>query len=123
MKTGLAVVGSLALAFLAPAALAEEQQQEQREQLQQTQQQPPDQQSQQSQEQGVTSGPAAGSPVEPSGAVQKDNPKAVDVNESGLAGSSGTSAGSPGVEGKKGTQSGQEWAPPEEIRRKKGPSS
>lgn len=114
MKTRLAVAGSLALALLAPAALAEDQQQ-------QSPQQESDQPSQQ--EQGVTSGPAAGSPVEPSGAVQKDNPQAADVNESGLAGPSGTSAGSPGVEGKKGTQSGQEWAPPEEIRRKKGPSS
>ena len=101
MKIRIAIIASLALAFLAPATIAEEQ----------------------SQDQGVTSGPAAGSPVEPSGAVQKDNQKAADVNESGLAGPSGTSAGSPGVEGKKGTQSGQEWQPPEEIRRKKGPSS
>ncbi|ULO24740.1 hypothetical protein [Methylocystis sp. SB2] len=101
MKTRIAIIASLALAFLAPAAIAEVQ----------------------SQDQGVTSGPAAGSPVEPSGAVQKDNPKAADVNESGVAGPSGTSAGSPGVEGKKGTQSGQEWQPPEELRRKKGPAS
>ncbi|MGJ0425292.1 hypothetical protein [Methylocystis sp.] len=106
MKTGIAVIGSLALAFLAPAALAEEQQ----SQLQQ-------------QEQGVTSGPAAGTPVEPSGSVQKDNPKAEEANPSGISGPSGTSAGAPAVEGKKGTQSGQEWSPPEEIRRKKGPSS
>lgn len=97
------VIASLALAIFAPAALAEEQQQEQ--------------------EQGVTSGPAAGASVEPSGAVQKDNPQAADVNDSGLSGPSGTTAGAPGVEGKKGTQSGQEWAPPEEIRRKKSPSS
>ncbi|HEY8126916.1 MAG TPA: hypothetical protein VIF88_16015 [Methylocystis sp.] len=116
MKTRLAIIGSLALAFLAPAALAEDQQQEQQLQPQQES----DQQSQQ--EQGVTSGPAAGTPVEPSGSVQKDNPKAVDA-PSGVSGPSGTSAGAPAVEGKKGTQSGQEWAPPEEIRRKKGPSS
>ncbi len=98
------VIASLALAIFAPAALAEEQ--------------PPQQQ-----EPGVTSGPAASAPVEPSGAVQKDNPQAADVNDSGLSGPSGTTAGAPGVEGKKGTQSGQEWAPPEEIRRKKAPSS
>ncbi|PPD13543.1 MAG: hypothetical protein CTY30_08935 [Methylocystis sp.] len=121
MKTGIAVVGSLALALLGPAALAEDQQQEQSPQQQSDQQSQPQQQP--PEDQGVTSGPAAGSAVEPSGAVQKDNPKAADVNESGLAGSSGTAAGSPGVEGKKGTQSGQEWQPPEEIRRKKGPSS
>ncbi|MBI5012105.1 MAG: hypothetical protein HZC06_04845 [Methylocystis sp.] len=106
MKKRIAVVASLALAIFAPAALAEEEQQ----------------QSQQ-QEQGVTSGPAAGTPVEPSGSVQKDNPKAEEVNPSGVSGPSGTSAGAPAVEGKKGTQSGQEWSPPEEIRRKKGPSS
>lgn len=105
MKKRIAVVASLALAFLAPAALAEEEQQ------------------QSQQEQGVTSGPAAGTPVEPSGSVQKDNPKAEEVNPSGVSGPSGTSAGAPAVEGKKGTQSGQEWSPPEEIRRKKGPTS
>jgi len=116
MKTRIAVIGSLALAFLAPAALAEEEPQGQ------SSQQQSDQQSQQ-QEQGVTSGPAAGTPVEPSGSVQKDNPKAEEVNPSGVSGPSGTSAGAPAVEGKKGTQSGQEWAPPEEIRRKKGPTS
>ena len=104
MKKRIAVIASLALAFSRPRRL-------------------PKSSSRNQQEQGVTSGPAAGSPVEPSGAVQKDNQKAADVNESGLAGPSGTSAGSPGVEGKKGTQSGQEWPPPEEIRRKKGPSS
>ncbi|NUJ79612.1 hypothetical protein HUN39_06160 [Methylocystis sp. FS] len=118
MKTGIAVIGSLALAFLAPAALAEEEQQGQSPQQQSEQQSQPQQQ-----EQGVTSGPAAGTPVEPSGSVQKDNPKAEDVNPSGVSGPSGTSAGAPAVEGKKGTQSGQEWAPPEEIRRKKGPTS
>lgn len=95
MKTRIAVIASLALAFWAPAAVAED---------------PSDQ--------GVTSGPATGGPVEPSGAVQKDNPKAADVNDSGLSGPSGTSAGAPGIEGKKGTQSGQEWTPPQEIRRK-----
>ncbi len=102
MKKRIAVIAGFALAMVAPAALAEEQQQ---------------------QEQGVTSGPATGSPVEPSGSVQKDNPKAADINDSGLSGPSGTSAGAPAVEGMKGTQSGQEWTPPEEIRRKKAPSS
>lgn len=91
------VIASLALAILAPPTLAEEQ----------------------LQEQGVTSGPAAGAPVEPSGAVQKDNPNMTDVDANRVSGPSGTSAGAPGVEGKKGTQSGQEWAPPEEIRGKK----
>ena len=127
MKTRIAVIGSLALAFLAPAALAEEQQQGQSQQSdQQSQPQPPPQQQSQQQpqqEQGVTSGPATGTPVEPSGSVQKDNPKAENINPSGVSGPSGTSAGAPAVEGKKGTQSGQEWLPPEEIRRKKGPTS
>lgn len=96
MEKRVAVITSLALAFLAPAAIA----------------------AQQPQDKGVTSGPATGTPVESSGSVQKDNPKAADVNESGLSGPSGTSAGAPGIEGKKGTQSGQEWTPPEEIQRK-----
>lgn len=102
MKKRIIAIAGFALASVAPAALAEEQQQ---------------------QEQSVTSGPATGSPVEPSGAVQKDNPKAVEANPSGLPGPSGTSAGAPAVEGKKGTQSGQEWTSPAEIRRKKSPSS
>jgi opacity protein-like surface antigen len=114
MRKRIAVVASLAVVCFAPAALAEEQQE------QQTQQQP---QTQHQQEQGVTSGPAAGTPVEPSGTAQKDNPKAVDVNPTGVSGPSGTSAGAPAVEGKKGTQSGKDWLPPEEIRPKKGPSS
>ncbi|HEY8214525.1 MAG TPA: hypothetical protein VIG36_10405 [Methylocystis sp.] len=135
MRKRIAVVASLAVVCFAPAALAEEQQQTQQEQPQQqqaqqpeqTQQQPqtqqPQQQTQHQQEQGVTSGPAAGTPVEPSGSVQKDNPKAEDVNPTGVSGPSGTSAGAPAVEGKKGTQSGKEWVPPEEIRPKKGPTS
>lgn len=102
MKKRIAVIAGFALAIAAPAALAEEQQQP---------------------EQGVTSGPATGGAVEPSGSVQKDNPQAAEVNDSGLSGPSGTSAGAPAVEGKKGTQSGQEWTPPEEIRRKKAPNS
>ena len=106
MRKRIAVVASLAVVCFAPAALAEEQQQTQHQQ-----------------EQGVTSGPAAGTPVEPSGSVQKDNPKAEDVNPTGVSGPSGTSAGAPAVEGKKGTQSGKEWVPPEEIRPKKGPTS
>lgn len=93
MKPQIAVIACFSLAVLAPAAWAEEPQQEQ----------------------GVTSGPASASPVEPSGAVQKENPKATEGQEGSLSGPSGTSAGAPGVEGKKGTQSGQEWAPPEEI--------
>ncbi|MGJ0621457.1 MAG: hypothetical protein ACR65Z_12205 [Methylocystis sp.] len=104
MKKPIVVIAGLALAIAAPAALAEDQQTQQ-------------------QEEGVTSGPASGAPVEPSGSVQKDNPKAVEVNDSGLSGPSGASAGAPAVEGKKGTQSGQEWTPPEEIRGKKAPSS
>lgn len=84
MKPQIAVITCLALAIPAPAAWAEEEQQ-----------------------QGVTSGPATASPVEPSGAVQKQNPKATEGQESGLSGPSGTSAGVPGIEGKKGTQSGQ----------------
>ena len=104
MRNRTVAIAGIALAILAPAALAEDQQPQQ-------------------QEQGVTSGPASGAPVEPSGSVQKDNPKATEVNDSGLSGPSGTSAGAPAVEGKKGTQSGQEWTPPEEIRRKKGPTS
>lgn len=101
MKKRVAVIASLALALLAPCASAAEE----------------------DQDQGVTSGPASGGPVEPSGAVQKDNPAVVGDNPDGLPGPSGTSAGAPAVEGKRGTQSGQEWLPPEEIRRKKGPTS
>lgn len=100
MKKPIAVIASLAFAFVAPAALAEEQQPQQ-------------------QEPGVTSGPAAGAPVEPSGAVQKENPNMTEADMNRVSGPSGTSAGAPGVEGKKGTQSGQEWTPPEEIRGKK----
>lgn len=128
MRKRIAVVASLAVVCFAPAALAEEQQtQQQQPQQQQTQQ--PEQQTQQQpqtqhqQEQGVTSGPAAGTPVEPSGSVQKDNSKAEEVNPTGVSGPSGTSAGAPAVEGKKGTQSGKDWVPPEEIRPKKGPTS
>jgi len=98
MKKRIVVIASLAIISFAPAAWAEEQQQEQG---------------------GVTSGPASGSPVEPSGSVQKDNPQATDADEGRVSGPSGTSAGAPGVEGKKGTQSGQEWAPPQEIKGKK----
>lgn len=93
MKTLLIAMLSLALAAVAsPSAFAEED--------------------------GVTSGPAAGTPVEPSGAVQKENPDNPDVDPGNVSGPSGTSAGAPGVEGKKGTQSGKEWSPPDEIRRR-----
>jgi len=56
------------------------------------------------QDSGVTSGPAAGKPIEPSGSVQKEN---TDVDPSVPPGPSGVSAGVPGVEGKQGTQSGK----------------
>jgi hypothetical protein len=56
------------------------------------------------QDSGVTSGPASGKPVEPSGSVQKEN---TDVDPSVAPGPSGVSAGVPGVEGKQGTQSGK----------------
>jgi len=56
------------------------------------------------QDSGVTSGPAAGKPVEPSGSIQKEN---TDVDPSVPPGPSGVSAGVPGVEGKQGTQSGK----------------
>ncbi|WP_363349886.1 hypothetical protein [Methylocystis echinoides] len=72
---------------------------------------------------GETSGPAVGTHVDPPTVVQKDNPAAqMHASPTGLAGPSGTSAGSPGIEGKAGTQAGKEWLPPEEIRSKK-PSS
>ncbi len=68
---------------------------------------------------GDTSGPAGGSTVTPSTAVQKDNMHIPDINPSDVSGPSGTSAGAPGIEGKKGTQSGQEWQPPAEIQQRK----
>jgi hypothetical protein len=71
-------------------------------------------------EAGDTSGPAAGSNVNPPTVVQKENPAAVEnASPSGVAGPSGTAAGSPGIEAKRGTQAGREWLPPEEIQRKK----
>ncbi|MGJ0506417.1 MAG: hypothetical protein ACR652_04630 [Methylocystis sp.] len=73
--------------------------------------------------QGETSGPAAGKPVDPPTVVQKENPMAQQyASPTGLAGPSGTAAGSPGVEHKAGTQGGREWQPPQEVRGKK-PSS
>lgn len=90
MKKRFVVIVSLALAVVAPVAIA--------------------------QDQGVTSGPSTGKPVEPSGAVQKKNPNIPSVRRGDVSGPSGTSAGVPGVEGKKGTQSGKEWTPPQEIR-------
>lgn len=69
---------------------------------------------------GDTSGPAAGSDVQPPTVVQKQNPLAeANASPSGAAGPSGMAAGSPGVEGAPGTQAGREWLPPEEIQRKK----
>lgn len=72
-------------------------------------------------DEGVTSGPAAGSNVDSSAAVQKANPAFDDSRGQTILGPGGVSVGAPGVEGKKGTQSGQEWAPPQEIR--SGPRS
>jgi hypothetical protein len=72
---------------------------------------------------GETSGPAIGTPVDPSTVVQKSNPLAMDHGSpDGVSGPSGTAAGAPGIEHKAGTQGGREWLPPEEIRGKK-PSS
>jgi hypothetical protein len=92
MSNRFVLIVSVALAGMAPGALA--------------------------QDQGVTSGPSVGKPVEPSGAVQKQNPNLPDVRPGDASGPSGTSAGAPGIEGKKGTQSGKEWTPPQEIRRR-----
>lgn len=50
---------------------------------------------------GHTSGPAAGTHVEPSTVTQKRNPHLDEGEHSGVA------AGAPGVEGSKGTQSGR----------------
>lgn len=91
MKERFAIIASFAIAIAAPIATA--------------------------QEQGVTSGPSTGNPVEPSGAVQKENPNIPEVDQHNPSTPSGASAGAPGVEGKKGTQSGK-WVPPEEIRRR-----
>jgi len=52
---------------------------------------------------GETSGPAIGTPVDPSTVVQKRNPF---IRPETLAGQSGVPAGSPGIEGKADTQSG-----------------
>ncbi len=69
---------------------------------------------------GDTSGPAAGSNVQPPTVVQKENREAMKyASPEGVAGPSGTAAGSPGIEAKRGTQGGREWLPPEEIQRKK----
>lgn len=71
-------------------------------------------------EAGDTSGPAAGSNVQPPTVVEKENPEAQKyASPAGLAGPSGTAAGSPGIEAKPGTQGGKEWLPPEEIQRRK----
>lgn len=55
---------------------------------------------------GHTSGPAAGTHVEPSTSVQKRNPHLEEGDHSGIA------AGAPGVEGAKGTQSGRHHGRP-----------
>ena len=86
MRKRLPVIVSIAIASLAPVAVA--------------------------QTWGETSGPKAGSPVKPSGAVQKENPSIPHTLKKNVATPSQTSAGAPGVEGKKGTQSGKEATPP-----------
>lgn len=66
-------------------------------------------------ETGNTSGPAAGTPVLPSTAVQKENPFIAQSILAGCPGggaqttsrASGTSAGAPGIEGAPDTQSGR----------------
>lgn len=69
---------------------------------------------------GDTSGPAVGTNVNPPTVVQKENPAVMEhASPAGVAGPSGTAAGSPGVEAKPGTQAGREWLPPEEIQKKK----
>ena len=96
MKTRIAIIASLALAFLVPRGHA----------LRKS--------NVRQQEQGVTSGPAAGTPVEPSGAVQKDNPKAADVNPSGLAGRVEPPPARRAEKGQNGNAiSGQTWQSPE----------
>lgn len=67
---------------------------------------------------GDTSGPAAGTPVNPPTAVQKDNTHIPDMVPSDMPGPSATAAGAPGIEARKGTQGGKEWTPPVEIRKK-----
>jgi len=52
---------------------------------------------------GDTSGPAVGTPVEPSAAVQKRNPY---LQRQGKPGECDVVAGAPGIEGKTGTESG-----------------
>ena len=56
---------------------------------------------------GSTSGPAAGTPVQPSTAVQKENPYITQSGPQMTSGVSGTSAGAPGIEGSPDTQSGR----------------
>ncbi len=56
---------------------------------------------------GSTSGPAAGSSVEPSTAVEKQNPYIPQAGHEKKSGVSGTSAGAPGIEGSPDTQSGK----------------
>ena len=82
MEKRLAIIVGLAIASLTPAAFA--------------------------QGQGETSGPSTGTPVKPSGAVQKENPNIPHTLKKNVATPSGMSAGEPGAEGKKGTQSGKE---------------
>jgi hypothetical protein len=56
---------------------------------------------------GSTTGPAAGTPVMPSTATQKQNPYITKAGPQTMSGVSGTSAGAPGIEGSPDTQSGR----------------
>jgi hypothetical protein len=56
---------------------------------------------------GSTSGPAAGTTVEPSTAVEKQNPYILKGGQDKESGASGASAGALGVEGAPDTQSGK----------------
>jgi hypothetical protein len=56
---------------------------------------------------GSTTGPATGGDVEPSTAIQKQNPSIPNAGKQKESGVSGTSAGAPAIEGRPDTQSGK----------------
>ncbi|QGM46580.1 hypothetical protein [Methylocystis heyeri] len=56
---------------------------------------------------GSTTGPAAGGDVEPSTAIQKQNPNIPNAGKQKESGVSGTTAGAPAIEGRPDTQSGK----------------
>jgi hypothetical protein len=56
---------------------------------------------------GSTTGPAAGGDVEPSTAIQKQNPAIPNAGKQKESGVSGTTAGAPAIEGRPDTQSGK----------------